>query len=52
MTCQALGVRKDDPARSAIVIRVADLARSGLDSAEAIRDRIVYEAKALSKIAA
>ena len=52
MTCQALRVERGDPLRKEITIRAADLARSGLKSPEAIRDRIVHEATALSDIAA
>lgn len=52
-TCKALGVENDDkPARTAIAGRVADLARSGLGSVDAIRDRVVREARALADIAA
>ncbi len=52
MTSRDLGVGKDDALRREIIVRAADLARSGLISAEAIRDRIVYEVRALSDMAA
>lgn len=52
-TCAALGVANDDKAARAIVSgRVAELARSGIKSVNAIRDRVVYEARALADIAA
>jgi hypothetical protein len=52
-TCRALDVKADDKAaRAAISGRVADLARSGLRRVDAIRDRIVREARALADIAA
>jgi hypothetical protein len=52
-TCKALGVEGNDKAaRAAIAGRVADLARSGVRSVDAIRDRIVREARALAEIAA
>jgi hypothetical protein len=52
-TCQALGVENHDKAaRAAISGRVEELARSGIRSVHAIRDRIVREARALADIAA
>ena len=52
-TCKALGVESNDKAaRATISGRVAELARSGLRSVGAIRDRIVHEARALADIAA
>jgi hypothetical protein len=52
-TCAALGVANDDTTSRAIVSgRVAELARSGMTSVDAIRDRVVYEARAVAEISA
>lgn len=51
MTCEALDVEKHDVAsRTAVAARVADLVRSGMRDAMAIRNRVVAELHALSKI--
>ena len=52
MTCRELGVEKDDAVRREIIVRAAKLARSGLETPQAIRDRIIHEAQALSDLAA
>jgi len=52
ITCRALKIANKDDERKEITIRVSDLARSGLNSPQAIRDRIFYEMKALSDLAA
>jgi hypothetical protein len=52
LTCRALGVGNKETLRKEITVRAADLTRSGLRTPEAIRDRIILEARALSDIAA
>jgi len=52
-TCKALGVENGDTdARAVVAGRVAELARLGLRSVDAIRDRVVREARALVDVAA
>jgi hypothetical protein len=49
--CEALGVPKDARHdREVIAARIADLARLGVSSAEALRDRVLAETRALRSL--